>query len=152
MKSQTNCSKSRNFFTFHSDYLSFTGTPKNFLLLSLRKKGQIKAVKEYLKHKNFEGFWINKNILNLGDLEIVQNSEHEISILFNREIDNRFKKDFLIEMSILHRLILFTIVTAEDNFSLDKLVEKINSADKKFEEFTLDELQHLQTIDKYQSC
>ena len=36
--------------------------------------------------------------------------------------------------------------------SLDELVNKINSADKKFEEFTLDELEHFQKIDKYQSC
>lgn len=152
MKQEIKCSESGNCLSFKNDSVYFTGTPKGLILLRLKNKGQINAVKEYLQHKNFEGFWIDKNILNLGSLEIVKNTEFEICILIKKDIGSRFKKDFIIEMSNFHRLVLFTILTAEDDFSLDLLVGKINLANKSFEEFTLDELENLQKIDKYQLC
>lgn len=131
MKKILYSSTSSNILEWKSDpanlEINFTGTPRGNVLVTIDNRNLISAVKEYLDHKNFQFLKTLKNCLDFESLELILCSPYRIDVLSKVQYPNRFMRAKKVYLSTNKDLILWTILTAKEAFSINQIGNAILS-------------------------
>jgi hypothetical protein len=119
----------------------FCGTAQGKSLIVTDDPGIVNAVEQYLDNKGFVDLKIAQNILNFSVLHLVFKNNF-VEFLTEKDLPGggMYTVGFKIYEPCDLDLILWTIITADKKFSLEKTRKEIMDSNEKFKNFRLDQL------------
>lgn len=126
MKSEIYCTKLFN--TLYLDFnqkrdelnINFTGNPKGHLIAIIDCPYKIDVFKQYSNSKEFEYLKTLKNCLDFNQIELVLTNNYSLDVLLKESLQEKFYRERKIYVSSSKDLILWTILSINKPFSLEK--------------------------------